>query len=60
MKAPFIFQLFACLIHKGQLSLCIGTFDRDQAWTASGKEDGKIIHITLSSQGDLWPIIFRP
>ena len=60
MKTPFIFQLFARLIHKGQLSLCIGIFDRDQAWTASGKEEGQTVNITLSSQGDLWPMIFRP
>lgn len=60
MNAPLIFHLFAKLVQKGELRLCIGTFDLKNAWTALGKEEGQIVHLTLSSKADLWKMTFRP
>lgn len=60
INPPFIFHLFAKLVHKGTISLCIGSFDERMAWVAHGSQEGKTVKITLSSKRDLWKMTFRP
>ena len=60
INPPFIFHLFAKLVHKGSISLCIGAFDETMAWVAHGSQEGKTVKITLSSKRDLWKMTFRP